>query len=377
MKQSILGILSALLTSLGSNSRKYHKLVTPIILSSIDKDSESRPFLLEDALDLWAALLEQTPTPAPPETVSLIQQLVPNFESGSDGCRKALEITEAYVYLIPSEILTSASFLLEPFTTLLGTLKRDAVGMVTHLVELLVRSAEHLGGEPAVKELTSSLISSLFLKTLFSGIREACDAHQTTGPNRVHPSIDAVVETDYLNVLARLAVASPTLLVAAFESTPEGSSMGWLVTEWLDHMDSISHPTQKKLNCLAVTSLLDIGGDLMLSHLQSLISLWTELITELVVDDVGENGEFIKRDALVYSSPDAFKLEGIPDSPAAQRQRLLTFADPTHRIDIREYVGQKLGKSIERCGGMDAFRTQWLENVDKDVLQAFGDLGIF
>ena len=376
MKQAILGILSALVTSLGSDSEKYHSLMTPIIQSSIDRKSEARPFLLEDSLDLWAAILEQTPSPAPPDTILLVQQLVPNFETGSDACRKALEITEAYIYLIPSEILSNAAFLLQPFAVLLGTLKKEASGLVTHLVELLIRSADHRGGKIATGELTSPLVSSFFLKNLLSGLREAFDAHQTTGPNRVLPSIDSIIETDYFNVLARLAVVSPAILISAFEATPEGSSMGWLVTEWFDHMDSVSQPIRKKLNCLALTALLDIDGDLMLSRLQSLMSLWTEVITELITEDVDDSGNSIKRDCLVYSSPDAFKPEGIPDSPAAYRQRQLTFVDPVHRVDIREYVRQKLDIAIERCGGMDAFRAQWIENVDKDVVQAFGELGI-
>ena len=376
MKQSILGILSALLTSLGPASQKYHSLITPLIHSSIDRNSEARPFLLEDALDLWAAILEQTPTPAPPDIINLVQQLTPNFDSGSDACRKALEITETYIYLIPSEILSNASLLLDPFTTLLATLKREASGSVTHLIELLIRSADHLGGETMVKGLISPLLSTLCFKILLSGLREAYDSHQTIGPNRTIASIDGLIETDYLGVLARIAVVNPVLLVAAFESTPEGSSIDWLISEWLDHMDGITHPTQKKLNCMAVTALLDVG-DLMLSHLQSLMSLWTEVIAEMIIEDVGESGEPNKRDCLVYSSPDAFKPEGVPDSPAAQRQRVLTFADPTHRIDIRDYVRQKLGVAIERCGGLDIFRTQWVANVDKDIVQAFGELGIF
>ena len=376
MKQAILGILAALVTSLGSESQKYHHLMTPIIQSSIEKDSEARPFLLEDALDLWAAILEQTSSPAPQDTIALVQQLVPNFDTGSEACRKALEITEAYIYLIPSEILSSATFLLQPFSVLLRTLKKEVSGLVTHLAELLIRSAAHFGGKDASRELTSALVSSFFLKTLLSSLREAFDAHQTIGPNRVVPTIDSVIETDYYNVLARLAVVSPSTLVTAFEATPEGSSMEWLVTEWFDHMDSISRPAQKKLSCLALTALLEIDGDLMLSRLQSLMSLWTELITELVTEDVDESGNAIVRDCLLYSSPDALKPEGIPDSPAAYRQRQLTFADPVHQIDIREHVRQHLGVAIERCGGMDNFRAQWVENVDADVVRAFGELGI-
>ena len=376
MKQAILGILSALVTSLGSDSEKYHDLMTPIIQSSIEKDSEARPFLLEDALDLWAAILEQTPSPAPSNTIALLQQLVPNLDTGSDACRKALEITEAYIYLIPSEIISNATFIFQPLTALLETRKKEVSGLVTHLVELLIRSAHHFGGEQALQGLVSSLVSSFFLETLLSGLRETFDAHQTTGPNRKLPSIDNVVETDYYNVLARLAVVSPSSLVSSFEATPEGSSIEWLMTEWFDHLDSITHPAQKKLNCLALTALLDVDGDLMLSRLQSLMSFWTETIMELVTEDTDDSGNPIKRDCLVYSSPDSFKPEGIPDSPAAYRQRQLTFADPVHRIDVRDYVRQKLTAAIERCGGLDAFRAQWIENVDEEVVQAFGTLGI-
>jgi len=295
LKQSILGILSALVTSIQTDSQKYHPLIIPLIESSVEPTSETRPYLLEDALDLWSAILEQTPTPASPETIKLVQHLIPMFEVASDTLRKALDITEAYIYLIPSEILSDASVFLTPFTSLLGSLKREANGAVSHLVELLIRSANMTGGVEAVEALTSTMLSTNFLQTLLNGLHTSYHAHQTTGPNKVLPPIDGVIETDYLSILARLAVSSPALFTSAIEAaTSTPSTINWLLTEWLAHMDSIAHPLQRKLSCLALTSLVATAQPWILSRLQQLMSLWTDVITELVVDDDDENGNPIK-----------------------------------------------------------------------------------
>ncbi|KAF6226163.1 hypothetical protein HO133_009029 [Letharia lupina] len=385
MKQSILGILSALATSMQAESRRYHHLIIPLIQSSINPNSESRVYLLEDALELWSTVLGQTPPPAPSEIVSLVQYLFPMFEVASETLRKALEITELYIYLIPSEFLTSAALIFGPFGLLLGSIKPEASGTVTSLVELLIRSADKLGGVSAVEDLTQSMISSNLLSTLLSGLHNAYLAHQTTGPNKTKPSIDGIIETDYLNVCARLAVASPSLLISGLEAALHNSEVNgsnqqnrvieWLLTEWFSHMDNIGHPAHKKLNCLALTSFLETGQPWIVSRLQSLMTVWTDVVTELVVDASLEEGKVDYRDSLVYNDPNAQKPDG-PEAPADERRRVLDFEDPVHRIDVRVFIREKLAVAVEKCGGMETFQREWVQNVDEDVVRAFGALGI-
>ena len=385
MKQSILGILSALATSLQAESRRYHSLIIPLIQSSIEPNSDSRVYLLEDALELWSTVLSQTPSPGSSQVISLIQYLFPMFEVGSETLRKALEITELYIHLIPSEILASAALIFNPFGLLLGSVKPEASGTVTSLVELLIRSADRLGGVSAVGDLTQLMVSSNLLFTLSSGLHDAYLAHQTTGPNRKKPSIDGIVETDYLNIYARLAVASPSLLLFGLEaalqnSRTDGSNYRdqvteWLLTEWFSHMDSIGHPAHKKLNCLALTSFLETGQPWILSHLQSLMTVWTDVITEIVVDSSLEEGKADYQDSLVYNDPHAQKPDG-PEAPADERRRVLNFEDPVHRIDVRVFIREKLAVAVEKCGGMEAFQREWVQNVDDEVVRAFSALGI-
>lgn len=368
-------------------SRKYHPLILPLVQSSVEPSSETRVYLLEDALDLWTTILTETPSSTVlPELVSLVQYLFPLFDVASENLRKALEITEAYIYLIPTDVLSNAAAILSSLSSMLGHVKRDASGMVTSVVDLLIRSADSLGALPAVSELTQALLSTNWLSTIMSGLFDVYRASQTTGPKRERSKIDGVVETDYLNVLARLAVVSPTLLVSAIEATPyEGQpdpnepvdrKMDWLLSEWFAHMDTISHPTHKKLNCLALTSLLETAQPWILSRLQSLMSEWTSCVTEFIVDTSTVENVVENHDTLVYTDPDALKGEGL-EAPADERRRLLTFQDPVHRIDLRVFIREQLGVAIEACGGMEAFQRDWLQDVDSDVVKGFGDLGLF
>jgi hypothetical protein len=47
-----------------------------------------------------------------------------------------------------------------------------------------------------------------------------------------------------------------------------------------------------------------------------------------------------------------------------------------HRIDVKGFVRDHLNAAIAACGGHQAFQAQWLVNVDADVLNSFGGLGI-
>lgn len=385
MKQAILGILSALAVSMQAESRKYHPLIIPLIQSSVEPNSDSRVYLLEDALDLWSTVLAQTPSPPSSEIVSLVQYLFPMFEVGSETLRKALEITELYIYLVPSEFLANAALIFSPFGLLLGSAKPEASGTITSLVELLIKSADRLGSVAAVGDLAQSIVSSNLLSTLLSGLHNAYLAHQTIGPNRMRPSIDGIVETDYLNIFARLAVASPSLLLSGLEAALQSSKTNrsnnqdrvtqWLITEWFSHIDSIGHPAHKKLNCLALTSFLSTGQPFILSHLQSLMTIWTDLIAEIVVDVSLEDGQPDYRDSLVYNDLTARKPDG-PEVPADERRRVLDSEDPVHRIDVRVFIRENLAVAVEKCGGMELFQSEWVRNVDSEVVRAFGALGI-
>ena len=243
-------------------------------------------YLLDDALDLWAAVLVQTPAPASAELIGVSPNILPILELGSDSLRKGLEIMESYILLAPTEMLQDNMRIriLEHFTALLSVVKPNACGMITHLMEVLIRAAESLGGERAIEVVGSGLVNSGFLTKVLDGLMENWEARQTTGPNKKYPPLDGVAETDYFSVLARIALASPPVFTSKLQQTLSERGEGGMdrvLDEWFSHFGNIGNPTQRKLNCLALTRLLDTGEKWILSRMQDLMTVWTDVIAEL------------------------------------------------------------------------------------------------
>lgn len=292
MKQAILTMLARLTNAMKAESRSFHLSFLPIIQSAIEPDSQTQVYLLEDALDLWSSILAQTPSapePTPPELLNLLQYLLPLFAMDNDTLRKAIEITEAYLLLAPAAVLADnfRPELLRCLSELIGNLRPEASGTVSHLMMCIIRGADGLAGEQAIKVLVTDLISTNFLAKILEGIHGAWTHHQSHGPLKELPSraVDGVVETDYFTVLARIGLASPTVLLEALQSVGGlelEKTLDWVLEEWFSHIDSIGDPPNKKLMTLVLTRLLETHQPWILGRLQLLIAMWTDVIGELL-----------------------------------------------------------------------------------------------
>ncbi|KAL6704681.1 hypothetical protein ACN47E_007963 [Coniothyrium glycines] len=379
MKQAILTILSRLTNAMKAESRSFHVSFLPIIQSAIEPGSETQVYLLEDALDLWASILAQTPSapePTPPELLRLLPYLLPLFTMDNETLRKAIEITEAYLLLAPAAVLADdfRPAILSALAELQGTLKPEANGIMTHLVQCIIRGAEGVGGEQAIKVLTSDLITSGFLAKVLEGLHGAWTHHQSHGPYRELPSraVDGVVETDYFTVLARIGLASPTVLLEALSSVGNAEldkTLDWLLEEWFSHIENIGDTPNKKLMTLVLTRFLETGQPWILGRLQNLFVMWTDVLGELL------DGMDDKSQDCLYWPPEPYQPTE-PEAPEDIRKRELTYSDPVHRLNLVSFIREHLQQVIQVTGGEQKFQEEWLSRVDKDILKGFGELGI-
>ncbi|KAJ5818437.1 hypothetical protein N7474_004028 [Penicillium riverlandense] len=395
MKQAILTLLSSLIRAMKQESVRYHSIIIPLIQSSVEPGSETLVYLLDEALDLWSAIVAQTPAPASPEIISLLPALFPILEHATDSAPQALQIIESYILLAPQEVLSDRTrfHLLASLEALLKSTTKQRLGVVPRLVEMMIRGAETVdgGSEATYSVISHSLVNSSFLSSLLEGLHSAYEASQTTGPHRKTSSVVGIVETDYFSVLARLGLANPSIFASAIATATNSSqeqTLSWLLTEWFLHYDNIGSVTQKKLHALALTQLLALQDPpsatgppppYILAHLQSYMTIWTDIILELSEGGTDSNADYLvcwnAPPGSAHAPPDN-QASDEPESPEARRRRDWDSADVVHRFAIRDFVRHRLQELIVSCGGADRFQEEWLVNVDREVVSAFGALGL-
>lgn len=65
-----------------------------------------------------------------------------------------------------------------------------------------------------------------------------------------------------------------------------------------------------------------------------------------------------------------------PPAPEEGRRTQLSCSDPIHTENLITFIRKRLQQAITVSGGEQNFQDEWLVNVDKDVIKAFGQLGI-
>ncbi|POS87653.1 hypothetical protein EPUL_002426 [Erysiphe pulchra] len=372
LKQSIFSNLSTIVVSLQCASDRYYSLIIPLIASSISSDENTKINLLEDVLDLWVNILETTSSTTSQEILSLADMILPLLEFGSNELRNILKILELYCIIAPQHMLSDTRRLriISYMSSFLSNSKREFVGLATTIVEILIRAAEKLGGSQGILLITQDLHSSGFLAQIFAGLRDAWEAHQTSGPEKSYPKLNNAVETDYFTIIARLAVADPSIFVDTLSTLgPVDEMWSWLLTEWFHHFSCMTNMERRKLSCLALTSMLELPSpilDINLANLQDFLSCWTNNIHKLTYG----NEDF--SDCLVWkSTSDASETENMD----VLRRREWAAADIVHRVSLHEFVKAKLAHIVDVCGGEKKFTDNWIVNIDASVLKYYRALG--
>lgn len=392
MKQATLTMITAITTSLKRKSLRYHSLIIPLIRDSVQPGSEAIVYLLEEALELWPALLQQTPSADPPpsaELLTLSTSLLPLAETGSESLRSVFDIVESYIILSPNTILSPA--ILSPLLTALRPMFEERnhtrlsdVSKASHVVETLIASLSmpsHFDNDDVrqqvLQRLLSTFVSTGFLPTILNNLKAAYTYHQDPRPSHKPPDVIGPKETSLFSILSHIALQSPQMFLEVIET---GSSPGsfqtasWLIPEWIANFDAVGSIQDKKLQTLAITNLLSSSATgppkIMLEQLQSLMTLWTDVVTALG-DEAPEESQ---GDYLWYGYTNNAEVVWADEAPEEGRRRELSQVDPVHKVNLRVFVGEKL-REVVGAVGMDVFQ-QWVGQVDGAVVNAFGALGL-
>jgi hypothetical protein len=397
MKQTVLVVLCRLFRAMGEAGAAYHSLTLPLIHDIVKPDSKLGYVLLEETLELWCTVVQETPTRAQQDLnvdlLGLMECLPPLLEQDTENTEKCIDIMESYTVLAPRAALSRDVFpkTLAAFKTKLGNMNPCHSAYVTNAVEVAWCAGVALEGAQAVEEIIFQLLSSGFLDGLIGGLKESWEAHQTTGPKAKHTSIQGLIETDYFAVMSRIAFESPEHFVQAVEKcaaasvppkkmanasnlAPLDAAMEWILDEWLTHVEDMSDPERRKLMNLAITQMLRLPQPFLLNRMQRLFSLWTSSIIELT-----EGLDDRTADCFMQAPPEpppGVEAAVAVLSPHERRKQELRLFDPIVKVNLIALVKTRLGEYVQRMGGEGRFREEVLVNMDRQVADDFFALGI-
>lgn len=393
MKQAILTMITAIINSLRHKGRGFHQPVYALIVDAVRPDSEASVYLLEEALELWSALLAQTASDNPPdELLSMVRSLMPLLDLGSEHLRQCFEILESYIVLSPRtvlepEILTPLLTSQKSMLSMLNSSRARDASMSPHVLQTLIQTLSVPGyydeqtQHSALQHILKHMTQTEYLSAVISILHEAYSYHKDPRPNRRPPDIIGVGETSLFTLLSQLVLASPSALLSALSGLSNPSTLEdtltWLLTEWFQQYDSTPDTLRRKTQLLAVTSLLGVTPppEPLLASLQSLFTACTDTMTELAEGAADEN----RGDYLYSPSQPGEMLPNWPESDSAEdiRKRHLTNWDLVYVINIRDFVSQKLQTAMQSYGGSEAFAQQWIaDRVDQDVVKGFANLNL-
>ncbi|KAI0976586.1 putative importin 11 [Xylaria arbuscula] len=369
MKQAVLDILLSLVVSMRSDFQRYQHLVLPLITEVTQQGSDTALHLLDEALNLWLNVLQQSQPPLSSDLLSLARVGIEQLASQNDHAEVCINIVGCYVALAPQSILEDhyRQPLLKSLLASLETKSHNQVSLTTNHIEMTLRLSHQLGGDQGFQLLMQDIVETGFLKHLLEGIRDVYDAHQTSGPKKRHGRLDPYNLASYLTILSRIAVINPSTFVAMLGALgPIESVWDWLSTEWFSCFDSMAEPDRLKLNLLGITRLLELHqpmAGLVVTKLQDYLSMWTSVICQ-VWDDATPG-----HDAL-HSTEKPPPTEWDTHKDLVERELYIT--DPVRSVVSYTFVKERL-QGLAQIVGEQTFQ-EWLTNVDKDVLAGFQDL---
>lgn len=251
LKTSLLRVLRNLVVALNINSAETHFITIPLIRSCCTKSSENY-LLAEDGYDLWLATLQYYPTnlPLKPELLEFFDLIQPALMDSTEILTTIISIVRSYALLVPEAF--QSPYRRETFQVLSGYLpamRDDAFEAFISLMDILL--------------LLQSTNSQFITNLVDSGLMHAM-ANYVLDENH-----SIVLANKVLLVISRLATRNPEMLCSMLDHL--SVNVHDFLEKWVSYYKNNGSPRNKKVNLLALVSLMNYGAAKDLYGMQLLV----------------------------------------------------------------------------------------------------------
>ncbi|XP_065567259.1 importin-11-like [Artemia franciscana] len=328
LRCSIISTLVHIVKGLGEFSIELGSFLIPVIHYATDTTQSAHVYLIDDGLELWKALVENSPVSSP-ALLKLYDNLPKVLEESSEYLLIGCQIMKSYLYLCPEEFMKSyGTPTIAFFNNEVQDMRNEGVIKVLGVIDQMILCSPTLAVNVvsplvmfALKVIYEDSEMPLFLCACFSLVS------RLVLTSRQH-FLQAV------NEFGSQINASPD------------SVLNRILDVWIDRMSYFSSTEKRKLMSIALISLLASGSPLVLDKICGILMRVCETIQDVLTRE--EDGQEVDR---LFASPGSFVPEFSGDDEESRttehtkRQRkVLTTMDPIHVLSLPDYFKEQINK---------------------------------
>ncbi|CAH1127188.1 unnamed protein product [Ceutorhynchus assimilis] len=324
LRCAIVATLAQLVKSVGGVPEELSQFLLPIIQMGTNTNEGAIVYLLEDALDLWLAVLEYSPAMTN-ELMQLFNNMPSLLDYSTENLRTCLYISLVHLLLSPEWVMRSQGHqIITICASLMGDLKNEGVVMLMRLVDTFVKVLPVLGSETIMP-----ILPKIF--------------------ERIYLGVDyPLVMSMFLSILSRVLLSSHEVFtrviaqVARENNENDQITLGKIVDKWLTKMANVAQLDQRKLLGLALTNILTTQSQPILQHFNQIMKNILETLHDITKSE--EDGIMIDTLVLVEGqSPSEFDEDGsYYETDHDHRKKQLILSDPVHNIVLRDYLQSQI-----------------------------------
>ncbi|OBZ76700.1 Importin-11 [Grifola frondosa] len=358
-KASLLETVTILIKAAKEQSGSLSALVVPLIRDSFSPAAQLH--LDEDAFTLWQAALMNANTiegaNGSAGLVDLFPLCVELLAMKADLLGMVVGIVESYFILDASRVLQfNVVNLFQAFVEAINKAMSINIKQITTALAILFQIAPpSLWGE------------ALHVSGLFAVIVKSLQDDK----------VSTVVLTEYIFVLARIAMADKYLFVQLVSATARSQNMQEsslyesILDQWYTRFDNMSEPRHRKLTAMGIANLVATGRPEVLDRLSTEIcTIWLDVFSELKEAANNADAEGFDVPLILYwDRPFSSIHQESEGTPEHDRRRAIFDNDPVRTTQLTTFIAARIQEAEAVCGGGAAFQARYLEKADPLVLK--------
>lgn len=354
LRCAIVSTLVHLVQALGAESGALGPFLLPVIGLSTDVHQDCHVYLLEDGLELWLAVLENSPG-LTAELLQLFQNMPPLLEFTSENLRTCFYIIQAYILLAPEEFLKAyGSTVIAACNDMLSDMRAEGIVMTMRLVEMCLRAVPGHAAAELIQPMLPRILEAV---------------HQ----GEEYPMVMSM----HLSIVARILLISREAFGQSLSRVSEGVGtsqemvLGKILDVWLDKMSLVTQPERRKLLGLALASMLTAQSPAVLERFCGILLNVAEVLNDIMkTDNCGTQLDSL----MITSDQVAIPGHGGSEETGAdyetehdQRRRQLAVSDPVHTVILRDFFQAQVIELQNQVGSTQF--DQLLQTVDCETME--------